>query len=138
MSSWDHFDHGADIGVRGRGPSRAEAFRQAALALAALVVDPASVKAARRFAIECKAPDDDILLLDWLNRLVYLMSGEDMVFHDFNVAISDGVLRAEASGETVDRQRHIVGVEPKGATYTELGVSKTAAGEWIAQCVIDV
>jgi len=32
-SSWSHLSHDADIGVVGIGPTKAEAFRQAALAL---------------------------------------------------------------------------------------------------------
>ena len=31
---WEHFEHGADIGVRGIGPTPASAFEQAALPLA--------------------------------------------------------------------------------------------------------
>ena len=138
MSRWEYFDHGADIGVRGIGRSRSEAFRQAALALAALVADPQSVRPERSLGIVCAAPDDDILLFDWLNRLVYLMSSNDMIFHDFHVTVTDGGLAAMASGEPVDRRRHEIRVEPKGATYTELSVAKTATGDWIAQCVIDV
>ena len=34
---WQHFDHDADIGVRGSGATQAEAFEQAALALTAIV-----------------------------------------------------------------------------------------------------
>jgi len=41
--TWEHFDHGADIGVRGYGANPAEAFVQAALALTAVVTDPATV-----------------------------------------------------------------------------------------------
>jgi tRNA nucleotidyltransferase (CCA-adding enzyme) len=34
---WEHFEHGADIGVRGLGTSKAGAFEQAALALMAVI-----------------------------------------------------------------------------------------------------
>ena len=33
---WEHFPHDADVGVRGFGPTPAEAFAQAALALTAV------------------------------------------------------------------------------------------------------
>ena len=33
---WEHFEHDADIGVRGIGASKADAFEQAALALTAV------------------------------------------------------------------------------------------------------
>ena len=37
MATWEHFAHGADIGVRGTGASVGEAFEQAALAMLTLV-----------------------------------------------------------------------------------------------------
>jgi SHS2 domain-containing protein len=37
---WEHYEHDADIGVRGYGATRAQAFEQAALALTAVVTDP--------------------------------------------------------------------------------------------------
>ncbi len=45
---WEHFEHGADIGVRGIGPTPASAFEQAALALTAVITDPASPPEADR------------------------------------------------------------------------------------------
>ena len=36
---WEHYSHPADMGVRGFGPTREEAFAQAALAMTAVVVD---------------------------------------------------------------------------------------------------
>jgi SHS2 domain-containing protein len=34
---WEHFEHKADIGVRGFGNKPAEAFEQAALAMSAII-----------------------------------------------------------------------------------------------------
>ena len=36
---WEHFPHEADMGVRGHGASREQAFEQAALALTAVIAD---------------------------------------------------------------------------------------------------
>jgi hypothetical protein len=41
---WEHYEHSADIGVRGIGASKSEAFEQAALALTAVVTDPNTVE----------------------------------------------------------------------------------------------
>ena len=38
VPSFEHFEHQADMGIRGFGHTRAEAFVQAALALTAVVV----------------------------------------------------------------------------------------------------
>lgn len=132
------FPHGADVGVRGIGQTKAQAFEQAALALTAVVTDVAGVLPRDAVDIECAAPSDGILLVDWLNRLIYEMAVRHMVFGRFAVAIDDGRLRARAWGEPVDRLRHAPAVEPKGATFTALEVARRADGAWLAQCVVDV
>ena len=135
---WEHLAHGADIGVRGRGATPAEAFEQAALALTAVVTPPASVRQEVSVPIRCRAPDLDLLLFEWLNSLVYHMSTRHLLFSGFTVRIEDGELSAEARGETVDVARHAPAVEVKGATLTELDVRQDDDGRWRAQCVLDV
>lgn len=138
MSSWAHFAHGADIGVRGQGGTPDEAFAAAALGLTAVVTDPALVRAEETVRIECQAPDPELLLFEWLNALVYQMSTRRMLFSRFDVAIDGDRLRAAAHGEHVDVARHAPAVEVKGATLTELAVRCEADGQWRAQCVLDV
>lgn len=135
---WEHFPHGADIGVRGIGATRGEAFEQAALALTAVVVDPAQVATDAGVEIRCEAPDDELLFADWLNALVYEMATRDMLFGRFAVTLADHALQATAWGERVDRARHRPAVEVKGATYTALSVAQRADGQWVVQCVVDV
>jgi len=134
---WEHYEHGADIGVRGFGVTEAQAFEQAALALTAVVADPAAVEPRAKIAIECEAPDDELLLAEWLNAIVYEMATRRMLFGAFRVSLAGGRLVAEAEGETVDPSRHHPAVEVKGATYTTLRVAP-ANGGWIAQTVVDV
>jgi tRNA nucleotidyltransferase (CCA-adding enzyme) len=135
--AWEHFDHDADIGLVGIGPTKAEAFRQAAIALTAVVTDPERVKATSAIDIECRAPGDELLLVEWLNALIYEMAVHSMLFRDFSVEIDDGRLRATARGERVDPERHEPAVEIKGATMTALRVVQSPGG-WRAQCVVDV
>ena len=136
-ASWEHFSHDADIGLVGIGPTKAEAFRQAALALTAVVTDPALVRSVTAVSVVCRAGSDEILLVDWLNALVYEMAVRSMLFGDFTVEIVDGELHATAIGEPVDPVRHEPAVEIKGATLTALRVAQTEEG-WRAQCVVDV
>jgi tRNA nucleotidyltransferase (CCA-adding enzyme) len=135
---WEHFDHDADIGVRGIGSSIEEAFEQAAIAMTAAVTDPDSVAAARQAEIECEAPDVELLLVEWLNALVYEMATKRMLFSRFQVKIDGARLQARVWGEPVDRDRHAPAVEVKGATYTDLRVGREESGDWAAQCVVDV
>ena len=136
--TWEHFDHGADIGVRGYGANPAEAFVQAALALTAVVTDPATVNPTAAVPITCEAPDLELLLADWLNALIYEMATRRMLFSRFVVHIVGCALQGTAWGEMVDRAHHPLAVEVKGATYTALRVEQNPAGLWLAQCVVDV
>ena len=136
--SWEHFPHEADIGIRGIGATREEAFAQAALALTAVVTDPAGVAAKTAVEIEREAPDDELLLADWINALVYEMATRNLLFGRFQVHLDGRRLRATAWGEAVDRERHRPAVEAKGATYTALSVGRRDDGAWVAQCVVDV
>lgn len=135
---WEHFAHDADIGVRGIGASEEEAFEQAALALTAVTFDPDRIVAGQAVEIECRAPDDELLLADWLNALVYQASAHRMVFNRFEVRLQGTLLKAQAWGEPIDRERHQPSVEVKGATYTCLKVEHLPDGSWLAQCVVDV
>lgn len=135
---YEHFAHGADIGVRGFGPTPAAAFAAAARGLTAIVTDPAAVATAAKVAIGCRAPALEFLLVDWLNAVIFEMATRRMLFGRFAVAIAGDRLEAEAWGEAVDVARHAPAVEPKGATMTELEVECGESGEWRAQCVIDV
>ena len=135
---WEHFPHQADMGVRGIGPTRDAAFEQTALAMIAAITDPAGVAAREAVEIRCEAPDDEVLLVDWLNALILEMAARGLLFGRFDVRIEDHRLHATAWGERVDPARHQPAVEIKGATYTELSVEQDAAGHWRAQCVIDV
>lgn len=134
----EHFSHGADIGVRGIGPTKEQAFEQAAVALSQIVTDVERIIPQEAIALECTAPSDGLLLADWLNRLIYEMAVRHMVFGRFAVKIEGRRLFGRAWGEKVDRARHAPVVEPKGATFTELKVDRGPDGTWIAQCVIDV
>jgi SHS2 domain-containing protein len=134
---WEHFAHGADIGIRGIGTTKAEAFEQAALAMTAVVIEPSTIAARESRNVECAAPDDELLLVEWLNALIYLMSVQRMLFSRFSVQLDRSRLQGEAAGEKLDPARHHAVVELKGATYTMLSV-KQQCGLWVAQTVVDV
>jgi len=135
---WEHFGHGADIGVRGIGTTKAEAFEQAAVALTAVITDPGRVFATRETLIECEAADSEALLVEWLNKLIYEMAVRQMIFSRFAVCLEGKCLHGLALGEEIDVARHEPAVEVKGATYTSLFVGQNPEGFWVAQCVVDV
>lgn len=136
--NWQHFEHDADIGLRATASSRGGLFEAMAEALTALITDPGTVRPVESVRIRCEAPDDALLLTDWLNALVYEMATRRMLFGDWRVSIETHALDAVAMGEPVDRARHRPVVEVKGATYTLLSVNRDRAGTWHGNCVVDV
>ncbi len=135
---WEHFEHEADIGLRVIAPDRATVFQLMGEALTAVVTAPELVRLEQERVIRCEAPDDALLLVDWLNALIYDMATEHMLFGAWQVQLAGQRLTARVRGEPVDRQRHQPAVEVKGATYTALRMECDPAGIWHAQCVVDV
>jgi tRNA nucleotidyltransferase (CCA-adding enzyme) len=139
VATWEHFPHGADIGVRGVGPTLEAAFEQVALALTAVVADPARVASRDTVAVAREAPDPERLLYDWIDAIVFEMATRAMLFGAFEVRIDGSRLTARLHGEKVDRARHEPAIEVKGPTYTLLRVAREGPAErWVAECVVDV
>ena len=137
-SSWSHYEHEADIRVSGIGRTKADAFIQAALAMTAIITRLDTVSPEYKVDIDCEAPDDELLFVDWLNALIYQMSTRKILFSRFDVDIESGHLHATAWGEKIDLHKHQPVVEIKGATYTTLSVDQDEQGNWHAQTVVDV
>jgi len=151
---WEHFAHQADIGIKATADSLGKAFEDAAVGLTAIVTEPNNVAKIESVKIECSAENNELLLVDWLNSVIYEMAVRKMLFSRFEVRIdpapSDnsnlnirrcGVenLRLSATiwGEKINCKKHAPAVEPKAVTLNQLSVKKHN-GNWIVQCVIDV
>ena len=115
----------------------AEAFEQAAVALTATVTD-SEIAEKTSVEVSWEVPDVELLLVEWLNAIIYEMAVRNMVFGRFKVTIADTHLRGTLWGEPVDQVKHAPAGEPKGATYTALQVAQEADGTWSAACIVDV
>ena len=135
---WQHYAHPADMGIRGVGPTKDEAFAQAALAMTAVICELNTVSPREQVVVRCEEADDELLLMAWLNALLYEMDSRRMLFSKFDISIEAGRLTATALGEPIDVSRHAPAVEVKAATLADLKVEQDAAGNWVAQCIVDV
>ena len=138
QDSWEHFEHDADIGLRAIAATREGLFEVMGEALTAIITEPAAVRPAETVSVSCEAPDDALLLVDWLNALIFEMALRRMLFGSWHVELSGQKLHGQVKGEVVDRLRHQPVVEVKGATYTSLSVEQDSEGAWHGQCVVDV
>ena len=134
---WEDFPHGAAVGVRGWGATAEQAFEQAALALTGVLTD-ANVESQTAVEVECEAANVEVLLVEWLNAIIYEMAVRDMIFGAFKVSINGSHLHGTMWGEPVDQTKHMPACAPKGATFTSLRVAQDPDGSWSAACIIDV
>lgn len=135
MECWEHYQEGKDIGVRGFGETEAHAFEQAALALTAVVVDPAGVRPSQCVTLRCEAPDRERLLAAWLDEVARYTASTRMLFSRFEVRLRNATLKAQAWGEPLDAERHQPRLRVKRVTSTTLRLARHADG-WVAQTLI--
>lgn len=136
--SYEYFEHQADIGIRGKGRTLAEAFEQAALAMFEIMVETNDLQIDRPQLVEVEGNDLSELLIAWLSELLFLKDVEGKMFSRFEIeSIDKNKLVAKVYGEPIDSSRHKLKLEVKAATYTQLFIEKED-DNWIAQCLVDV
>src|SRR2546426_191931 len=92
VAGWEQFDVDADVGVRAWGPTRAEAFAQAALGVFALIVSPDEVDEREHREVRAQADSPETLLVNWINECLYVHEIEGFVAHRITVLrVSDTV-----------------------------------------------
>jgi len=107
----------------------AEAFRQAALGLISIVVDPSSVGLSVQKTSSVEGTDAENLLVRWLSEILYLYDGEDYLVGGIEILkMSPTGLSANLRGEFVDEQRHRLKMDVKAVTYHQLSVSQGPEG----------
>ncbi len=132
----EYFEHGADIGVVGRGASVEEAFAAAAASMFAIMVEPGAVRPLVEVGIDLDEDDVELALVRWLNALLAAARERGIVLCRFELQRDGGHWHGTARGEPW-REAHARGTEVKGATLTALSVRQDAQG-WQARCVVDV
>ncbi|MBI2287782.1 MAG: archease, partial [Chloroflexi bacterium] len=100
-------DHTADVGIIAYGADMAETFANAAKALFSLITELEDVDEVVYRDVELTAPDQESLLVKWLNELIYLFDAEQLIFKRFDITWLDQTsLNARIYGEKVDSSRH--------------------------------
>jgi SHS2 domain-containing protein len=130
------FEHGADVGIYGRGPDAAAAFCRAAEAMFALMTDLAAVEPRESIAIVFEEADLEFALVRWLNLLLSHAADRGLVLARFSLEQVGDHWSGSAWGEPW-REGLERGTGVKGATLTMLSV-KHEGGVWDARCVVDV
>jgi len=118
MARFEVVDHTADVGLIAYGSTIEEVFINAAYGMFSLIADLDQVEERLERRIETEAPDQEELLVTWLNELLYFFDAESLLFKRFEISrLDQNWLEARAFGEKVDLGRHKLKTAVKAATY---------------------
>ncbi len=127
--AYEIIDHTADVGIIAHGANIEQLFCHAALALFSLITDVESVKVKLQRQVKIASGDNDSLLVEWLNELIYLFDTEHVLFSKFNIeALHNNQLQASCLGEDFDPLKHTIKREVKAATYHMVRINRDSRG----------
>ena len=130
-------NHTADVGIIAYGADMSQAFANAARGLFSLITELDDVKEVIHRDAELTATDEESLLVEWLNELIYQFDTEGIIFKRFDIIQLDNTrLKARGYGEKVDKSRHKIKMGVKAATYHMLKVDKGKGGR--VQVLFDI
>ncbi len=136
---FEFIDHTADVGIIAYGANLGQAFSNAARALFSLITELDSINEVLYRDIELVASDEESLLVEWLNGLIYLFDTENILFKRFDVIVlNDRRLKGRGYGEKVDNSRHQLKTGVKAATYHMLSVDKDKDSGYRVQVILDI
>jgi SHS2 domain-containing protein len=121
---FETIDHTADIGIRAFGTDLKEAFVNTAKGMFQLITED-NVREEIFRDIRVTAPDHEVLLVEWLNELIYYFDAEQLLFNRFEIiSLTPQEIRSRCWGEKVDKSRHELKRGIKSTTYHMLKIEK--------------
>lgn len=131
-------EHTADIGFRAWGRTREEMFESAAMALESIAIEIEHVEPKLQYPIAAAGEDDESLLVNWLNEVLFYLDGRRVAMRRFRVEqLRPRQVVAQAWGEPRDPDRHRPKLVVKGVTYHQLKIALDDRG-WRAEVYLDI
>ena len=132
----------ADVAFQVRGRDLEEVFRSAwAATLEVMVKNSAGLQARERRNVEVQSASADLLLFNLLQEMLFYKDAEGLLLQLDSLRIEElpGGYRLQAglAGETVDPERHELGVDVKAVTLHRFSLEHTDEG-WKATVVLDI
>ena len=118
-------NHTADVGIIAYGANIKQAFANAARGLFSLITELDDVQEVLHRDVKVSAADEESLLVEWLNELIFLFDVENIIFKRFDITqLNSTQLKARSYGEKVDTSKHKLKMGVKAATYHMLKISQ--------------
>lgn len=139
MKPFEYIEHTADAGMLVRGDSLHSLFTNAAQGLFEMIAVTETIDEVTAIGVQVESESVDMLLVAWLDELVFKHETEDMFFKSVAIeSICSTELIAKVYGEPTDFDKHIVYTEIKAVTYHQLYVIQNIDGDWEAQVIFDL
>ncbi|MFC1541072.1 archease [Candidatus Latescibacterota bacterium] len=132
----------ADIAFQARGETLEDLFRAAADATINVMVEELdSIRAQEERTIHIEADGYDMLLVNFLQELIYYKDARQLILRPRKVNIVHEnvqfTLDTECYGEEIDPKRHKLNVDVKAVTLYRFKVFQTSSG-WEANVILDI
>ena len=130
-------DHTADIMFEVYGKTLNELFTNAAIATFNVMVKRSSITSKIKKEISLENKDQEKLLFEFIEELIYLKDAEYLVFKTFKVKIKNNSLKAVIEGEKINPKKHKLLLDVKAITLHKYRLSKTKTG-YQATILLDI
>ncbi|MCX7924592.1 MAG: archease [Fimbriimonadales bacterium] len=143
MGKFHILDHTADKGLEVEASSLPDLFETAARGLFRLMIDPDAYPPTEQVEIEISAPDLEMLMVKWLNELVYQFEVHHRLFSRYSevvVSEQEGRWRLQAQAHYRPIKPHALeweGAPVKSVTYHGLRLERDSE-VWRLRFFVDV
>ena len=138
---WAVVEHTADVGIEVRAATLEALFVDAAAGFCDAITEVARIGAGEGRSFEVEAPGLDLLLVAWLEELLFRFETTGMLYARGEASVEgkgdSWSLRAHMRGERFDAARHPLKVQIKAVTYHALEVARDEHG-WRARVIFDI
>ncbi len=141
MKKYEQLDISGDAGLKIWGKNLEEIFENAALGMYGLITDTSRIKETEKKEVFLSSDNNENLLVQWLNELVFFFDTYGFVGKNININIENNSgninLNARISGGIFDPENNESILLIKAATYHGLSIKKINV-QWEATVIFDI
>jgi len=135
--SHTYIDHTADVLFTAEAATLEELFAECGIAVEETQINLDGVLTTETKTFTVKGKDEESLLFEFLDELLFYKDAEQLIFKEFDIKIKNNKLTCIAKGEKIDREKHEQKVDVKAITMHMFELKKTKEG-YTAKVLIDI
>ena len=130
--------NGTNTGIEVRASSMERLFRDAAMGVMEILVDPTEIESRSSRIISASAESTELLLVEFLSELISLILLDGFAVFDIQIdEIEDGFIVADISGQR-EMPVHAIKMEIQGVTCQRFEIAESGNSEWRTGLIIVV